>query len=270
MSKKAIKPDDIIDSLNDEKVVNALLLKIQDKLSQSILDKLQGNLSATLGNIIDDKLDKWKSNNDLKFDSLKSQICESLNDTINNLIDNKVKAISTTFQSKIDSLDKRLSHLENLSFRNDIIISGFKPKKDAPLMESVMDLLNVDLNLQLTSKDFNYMFIMKNKVSPQSSSQIHLPPVVVGFSSQHLRNDLLAKVKHIRKQKLRSDNTSPRIYYNERLSKSVQEIFYQSRLLVKEKRLLSTWAFKGEIYIKKENTSSPRRILSVNDLKEYR
>lgn len=270
MSKKASKIDDITELMCDEKVLNAISLKIQDKISQSILEKLQDNLSATLANIIDDKLDKWKSNNDQKFDSLKLQICDSLNESINNMIDNKVKTISSTLLSKMESIDKKMNHLENDSFRNDIIISGFNPKKDATLIESVIDLLKDDLNLQFASRDFNYMFIIKNKERHQSSSQIHFPPIVVGFTSQYLRNDVLNKVKLVRKQKLRSVNSNPRIYYNERLSRATQEIFFQSRLLVKEKRISSTWAFKGEIYIKKEISSSPCRVLSVNDLKEYR
>lgn len=270
MSKKANKTEDIIDSLSDDRVLNALTQKIQEKVSQTIIESLQATLSSSLANLIDEKLDKWKSNSDSNFDNMKSQICESLNDSIIKLIENKVESMSTTFQSTINSLDKRVNHLENLTLRNDIIISGFRPKKELPLMESVIELLKDDLGLQMTSKNFNYLYIMKNKGNLQPSPTNYPPPIVVGFSSEHTRNDLLAKVRYIRKQKLKSDPISARIYYNERLSKPVQEIFYQSRLLVKEKKINSAWTYKGEVYIKKVNSSSPSRILTINDLKEYR
>lgn len=110
---------------------------------------------------------------------------------------------------------------------------------------------------------------MKKKEGPQLTSQTHVPPTVFVFTCQHIRNDLLAKVELVRKQKLKSGTLHPRIFYNKRLSKSAQEIFYQTRLLVKKEAILSTWIFKGEVYIKKENTASPCRILSINDLKEY-
>lgn len=87
---------------------------------------------------------------------------------------------------------------------------------------------------------------------------------MVGFTSIKLRNEILQKVKMTRKDKLKIDKQFSRIFYNERLTKTNQEISYNAHQLVKENKIKATWTYKGEISIKTEEKSSPLRISTLD------
>lgn len=91
------------DLANDERAINAIASKVQDKITQAIIDKFQENLFTNLSNIFDEKFSKWNAQNYTKLDNLKSQICESLNDSIDNMVEAKFKTISSSIQSNLES-----------------------------------------------------------------------------------------------------------------------------------------------------------------------
>lgn len=141
--------------------------------------------------------------------------------------------------------------------------------QEIPLLDSVLNQIKRDLSILLTARDVNYIYIIKKRQGPQTANQHYGLPIIVGLTSQHTRNDLLAKARTIEKQKLKSDNLTPRVYYNERLSKQTQEIFFQARSLVKKQCILSAWSYKGEVYIRRDKSTEPHRIVSLTDLSVY-
>lgn len=110
-----------------------------------------------------------------------------------------------------------------------------------------------DLNIDITLNDINYAYMIRKKKNKFKS----LPPIAVGFTVVKIRTEILQKVKLIRKDKLKTDKDFTRIYYNERFTKTIQELAFSARQLVKKEKIKSTWTFKAEIYIKSGESSSP-------------
>lgn len=246
MAKRSSKSEDLIESLCDDRVINALTSKMAQSFNE----------------VIDSKL------NELKLD-----ITNAVQETLDNLITSKIKEISSPLYDKINILEQRVNQLESINYQKDLLIFGYKPPTNDSndegnvtpstnsIIPSILDLLKSDLNLHYSSKDINYAFYMKKKEVNKSYSS----PILVSFSTTGIKQEILQRVRLVRKQSLKS-NTYSRIYYNERLTKSNQEILFQARSLLKDRKIISTWTFKGDVYIKKELTSLPMKIISLNQL----
>lgn len=140
-------------------------------------------------------------------------------------------------------------------------------KHSNSLISTIQETIKMDLNIHVIISDINFAYILRNKNYQASASS----PIVVSFTTNRLRNEILQKVRLIRRQQIQNKTTNiNRIFYNERLSKENQEIYYQTRMLVKNNIVKSTWIFKSEVYIKKETSSYPKRILTMKDLEEIK
>lgn len=245
MARKALKSDDLIDALSEEKILKAL--------SKMMYDQIR----ADMNNLIDNKLEK-----------MKVELTTKIQETMENFVEKKSNEMSSKFQHQIDKLEDRVNQMETRFYQNELLICGHNLTNksgseigDKPLIESVRELIKSDLNIQLLPNDINYTYVFKNK---HESSVV--PPILVNFSSVKTKNDLLQKVRQVRKLHTKNKNNSSPVYYNERLTKRNQQIFYQTRNMAKNKQILSTWIFKGEIYIKKDQTSAPQKIDSATRL----
>lgn len=262
MSRKASKPDESTDLLHDEKFLNSISQRIEerieDRLTDKIMEKIQARITTSISDIIDEKLEKQQA-----------QICTTIMHAMTNLLEQKMDNITPGVKTQMERYESRISQLENQAYKNELVIIGFTPKPDKPLLDAVLDLINQDLQIKLNPKDVNYAYQLRRKGVSQSGIQPLPPPIIVGFTNQIQRDELLQKVKQIRKTLLKSDDCKQRVYYNERISKTAQEIFYQARLLVKSRQIFSTWTFKGEVYMKKDKTAPPQRIIVLKDLDTY-
>lgn len=100
-----------------------------------------------------------------------------------------------------------VSYLHNPASDTDI--------QEISLLDSVglLGRIKKDLGIVLSERDVNYIYTIKKKQGPWIATQSYGPPIIPGLTSQHTRNDLLAKARTIGKQKLKSDNSTPRVGY---------------------------------------------------------
>lgn len=87
-------------------------------------------------------------------------------------------------------------------------------------------------------------------------------PILVKFSSIQVKESIM-----VAKKKLRS-STKENIYINEHLTKRTGELFALARNHVKQKKIHSSWTFKGQLFIKHSPDASAKPILikSKDDL----
>lgn len=247
MSKKGIKSEDIIEAICDDKVITAFSSKLQEKLSHDLFTKLEQ-----------------------KLDGMMTEIKNNLKSTIEQESKKILKdALSPCYQ-KIASQDERINSLETKLIQNDLMICGLKlktknneeqsmPRSDQ-IKEELIEHLNMNLDLKIGANEIIYAYSTKKPMNESNP-----PPIIVSFSSYALKQEILTKAK----EKKKSSSTYTRVFYNERLTKFNSEIFFRSRVLHRNNKIFACWSFRGEVYIRKDNTSKPHKISKLSDLELY-
>lgn len=253
MSKKSLTTENIVDALCDGRVINIFFENLQEKITQLIRDQLDNKLKEFVTEI-----------KESVANSTKSQILN----TFNELLPATTKLINEN--------KERISNLENFNLQRELIIHGLantkeersneldyvtRRNREIPLADLIRDHIKEDLNIHLEANDINYAYRLKAK----AGETIHAP-ILVNFVTINKRNEILQQARTKRKQRIKSGLAQTKIYYNERLTKENSEIAFKARSLVRQKKILSTWTFKGEPYIKRTPEANPEKITSVADI----
>lgn len=258
MSKKSPKIEEIVEALCDERVSTSLINRIQDKLITDI--------NATI---------------ELKLKELVSDLTTTLTKSISDVAADAIKKATTPIYQEIESLDHRVNQLDQQSVQNELFVYGLKDKaspqnvgiiinpngstENWTTVDLLINYLNLELDIQLERRDINFAYRTRKKsVDPNFPS-----PILVNFISVQKRNEVLLKVKQLRKDPKYRSESKPVVFFNERLTKLNSEISYKARQLQKNKKIASTWIFRGETYIRKDQSSKPQRILNLADLNYY-
>lgn len=248
MSKKLSKSEELIEALSDQRVIKAIVNIIRDELINDLNEKIE-----------------------CKFKELKTELTADLT----SMLENPVKKITSEVmleslnpvKQDITKLHDRITLLESREYQNDLFICGLEAN-DAEKNEAMIDLvirnIHQDLKIKLDHKDINFAYRTRKPDKPNQH-----PPILVSFTSALKRNEILQTVRIIRKQQLKPPYPQQKIYYNERLNKINSELAYIARDLQRKKKILSTWIFRGEVYIRKEQASKPQRILNQSELTKY-
>lgn len=257
MSKKSAKIDELIEALCDERVINTLINKLQEKIISDINDKMES-----------------------KFKEFLSQLNVNLKTSITQVAADIIKDSISPCKNDILKLDERLNAIEARSVQNDIVISGLKDSEventdkssayqakstsNVKTLDLVIEHLRKDLDIQVEKQHINFAFRTRkaNEKNPSNSS-----PIIVSFSSLAKKNEVLIKAKTRRNQS--NADTYPLIFYNDRLTKLNSQLAFMARTLQKNKSIASTWTFRGEIYIRKDQLSKPIKISNTTDLNKY-
>lgn len=270
-----------------EETVEALC---HERVTASFLAKIRGQLSEDINSIVDKKLTEMLS--DIKsslMQTLAKEIKEAVKEAITPIYQeintlsqrlDKIEATTSPIPQEINALGQRLEQIEAQSVLNEIYVLGLKdhptitkeglsmqgsrPATTEPVIDLIINYLKQEMNIHLTHSDINYAYRTKKISDP------NLPtPILVNFVSAQKRNELLLKIKTQRKLSNKSAGSNAPVYFNERLTKLNSEIAYKARLLQRNKKITSTWIFRGESYLRKEHSSKPVRILKLSDLAPY-
>lgn len=247
MSKKATKTDELVEALCDERVLSKFL----DKITSEVNSKLES-----------------------KFNELIEEMNEKLKISIEKIVEEKTKQSLIPIRNELSSVDERIDVLEANSIKNDLIIVGLLRNSmdkendgtkiqshqdmNKELFELVLDHLKNDLEMQISPSDINYVYkLNKNKKEDQTRSSI-----MVNFNSYAKKYEVIHRARLLRKKA----NCLPSIFYNERLTKKISELYFKTRTLQRMKKIHSTWIFKGEIYVRKDSISKPSKVTQTKDL----
>ena len=251
MSKKGIKIDDLLESLQDERVV-ALLTQSLKPIMEEIFNGFVEAFSSKLENLV------AKS-----AEALITKHCETT--------DLKISALET----ENELLKARLDESDNLSRLDNIVIYGLPetsnelPRTDTSrpflrssptehsAVHSVLDLCNIQLGVKVSDSDISYAHRVPG------SSRERYRPVIVRFISRRIRNSVLAA-----RRALKDLAGSSRIFINEHLTKQNSQIFAGARKLVRERVLHSAWTRGGITFVRLSDADDekPRKIASIKCL----
>jgi hypothetical protein len=113
-------------------------------------------------------------------------------------------------------------------------------------------------------------YIVRTRSTNTSSPR----PIVVKFIRKIARDNFLASVRQKRKI-ITSDNievggTTRNITINEHLTLRNKQLFYQSRLLGREKGYKYIWTRSGKVFMRREDSSPKIYISCLRDLETLR
>lgn len=273
---EALGNDDIKDKLtiiiNDAigQVVDERLNKLADTVSQ--LSKLIQTQQAEILQLKESQK-TWEIQYQEFNSNLKSEI---------NQLNAEQLALKAQLKSEIDQLtEERLAlklkcnELERYSRRSNAIISGLEPTNFADAassdsttsseatIKSVQEFCLSKLNLDIPNQDIVTAHRLPSRNGPTTGKKFP-PKIIVKFSSQKIRDKIIVAS---RKQP-RNQPADRNIFVNENLTEYDSKLLYESRQLIRQKRIHSAWSFNGQVFIKKSalTTAKPIKITSEADL----
>lgn len=263
MSKKSLKVDDLLDIVQDERIVSVLTTRVKADL----------DLTATIKATIEASFNKMAE----KFLSKLENMVEKMVEKYTNKIVSKSCEI---LHAKIAALEDTNSHLkfqleesEKTARLNNIVIhgipespsgseTGFKPTYLQLRQSAERDALvffTTHLQVPVTEADisFAYRIPTGTKDAPR--------PLIVGFVSRRVRDTIFAARKSLRGH---SSSKSSSIYINDHLTRSNSLIFSKARRLLRDKTIHSTWISGGNVMVRWSDSlnEKPLKVVSLQQL----
>jgi hypothetical protein len=267
-------------SSGSEDLITALL----DPRTREVLNQVISPLiSENMNKIIDDKLTPIINSINVIKDEL----------SIMNEANDRIALEYTKLKEENQSLARQLDDLTVYSRRDNLLIHGLAVTSFADIsssqstldnaaqstigissdatMETVLQFVHSSLGIILDKSDISIAHRIKmpaNRASSEGSTSATTsvnstlpPPIVVRFLRRQTRDAVFSARK-----KLKFSN--PGVYINEHLSPKNALLFARARLLVKQKKLHSTYTVNGLVNIKTSSSQSSRSkiINSLSDL----
>ena len=186
---------------------------------------------------------------------------------------------------KINSLENRVDELEQYSRREDLVISGIELKnrsyarvtrtgqnddknEGGPIeeQESVeTQVINefAKRDVLLKSEDISACHTLGKKEPGKTN------PIVIRFVSRKTKIDILRNSKKLKDPQ---NESWPKIYVNEHLTKLNASIARKARFLRKQQKIVSTWTRNCTVFIKYNIDIEHTRIMavkSIDDLNKF-
>lgn len=273
MSKKAAKPDDILELIQDPRVFEVLVSRltlILTPIAEAIFNKLAASFTANLENLVEE------------------QTAEKLAKA-NEVTTGRLNGLEE--ENRLLSL--RVDDLETYSRANNLVIYGLPEVSriepatvDMPLTrqhdqsqdttQAVLAFCQTKLGINIRESDIATSHRLPRR------DQNGCRPVIVRFANQQTRNLVYVSRKALRRSSshpsvppgsslLSSHPVSAPLYINEHLTKANAFIFAQTRKLLREKKITSTWTSGGYTFIKRTDRQDerPRKVRTVKELDQF-
>ncbi len=160
-------------------------------------------------------------------------------------------------RSSVQSLNVKVDALEQYSRRNNVRISGIPESENEntdKIVQSIASSLGVEADIDISHR------IGPINSSPSSPAR----PIIVRLKSRRSKVALMSAKKNLKTAKLpeisknwpvvssgRHNNTPPRIFINEDLTKQRAAVAALARDLKRRKQVDDTWVRDGNIFIKR-------------------
>ena len=229
--------DDLIEALQDVRVVEALGRALSPLISLSIEEGLKKHLEGLTTAVRELKSDNVR---------LKGQI-------------EVVSKENTRLSKSIEDQGRRLDELESYSRSDNLIIRGLAERSAAEIStgapalddasgstlrdshgsveETVMAFCSEALGVKVLQQDISTAHRLK--AGPKDK----IRPIIVRFTNRRVRD----VVYHAKKQ---LKNSREHIYISEHLTKNNSDLFFESRKLLKDKKIFGTWTQGDQVYVR--------------------
>src|SRR5688572_6602122 len=176
MSKKAIKPDDLLESLQDDRITDLLLVRLEKRLGP-IIERLFNELAST-----------FTSKLESAIMGMTETVLQKYNDDHNEKI--------TNLEKENQILKAKIDETENQTRLDNLIIYGLgeksgndtsaprhsQPSNNNRIIQSVVDLCNNNLGLTINDSDISLAHYIPG--NPKGKYR----PILVRFISRRTRD----------------------------------------------------------------------------------
>lgn len=249
MAKKGFKLEDLVEAVQDDKVIDTLVARLYTRLApliESTLSKFREEFTTMLESLVEK--------------STTEAVSKATAD-----MDVKIKHL----EQENTNLKTRMDDMENYTRLDNLVVHGLpestepnsaSPQSDAPARELILDLCHDRLGLNLVESDIStaHRIFSTNKDKGR--------PILVRFTTRRARNLVFAARKALRSK---SSHPAPApVYINEHLTKHNANIYAHARKLVREKKIYSTWTAGGFTYIRRtpDEEDKAKQIRRMEDL----
>lgn len=165
-------------------------------------------------------------------------------------------------KERINTLETLMEQIEKENIKNNIIINGIdiqgKQENTTEVVNNILKKLNI---------------IPEGKIEKcyRKNQQQEKSPIVVKLKNEETKIEILKTRKTIGEITTKDcllKGKGSQIYINEQLTNKINNIFFHTRELKKNKKIAFAWTRDGNIYAKKTETSQKVKIKSMEDLQD--
>ena len=183
---------------------------------------------------------------------------------VSNIVEGVLHGISSKITSlegenkqlKVIALENKSDRAEQYSRRNCLRLSGIPESKGESVDDKVLEITNT-LGANLSIDEIDRTHRLGKMRGTESSGKPR--DIIIKFTSYRARQKLLHNKKQLK------EKGYERIFINEDLTLTRDNIHYQTRKMVKEKLIQSTWTKDGTIVVR-DKDSKYYRIETQSDL----
>ena len=250
MSKKGLKADDLLDLLQEDRVVEKLMTRLTPAI-EAIVDKLWAKVSANLTGLVEGIAEEFLAKH-LQEQSGKISTLETENFKLRNMLD------EVESHSRLNNLV--IHGLEDPSMIASPLLHQRPVPPESPYPE-FFELCSGVLKVPVSVSDISFAY----RIQAQAKAKVR--PLVVGFATRRVRDAVLASRKTLRESR---HSVSAGIYISEHLTRTNSQLYARARHLVKLHKCHSTWSSGGRILLKKSDSDKekPTRVTSMAQLDE--
>lgn len=241
-------------------------IEIQNKNLNDSIQKLNLDMNNLLLSVSDIQ-------NEIK--NLKITVTENENtikDIQSQIIENDKKCIVC-----VNEANKRIEFLEKQFLKNNIEVHGVPFKKNENVTEIVLKIINTSLNLNIDKSSIDFCFRKFSKSSKNNKSDnsntFFDSPIVLRFLSYNCKLQILNKQLEI-KPTIRSNiffpDSNNNIYINECLTLNNKKIYYEAKLLKKEKKYKYLWIRNNSVMLRYSDGDNIIYLNSLSDIDNLR
>ena len=167
-------------------------------------------------------------------------------------------------------LEQRINLLEKNSRQSMIEIRNIPAQEKESKLSTLKLVQNIGVSLSLDPplqfSDFREVYRTKSSA------------IIVEFNSTMKKDDFITKLVHFNKCKkeaklpllntehINLPGTPKSIFISDVLTTKARRLFYLSRELLKNKKIVATWTSHGKVFIKREENQPPIRVNEEEDL----
>ncbi|XP_023214404.1 uncharacterized protein LOC111617333 [Centruroides sculpturatus] len=248
-------------------------LSITTKNFETILQEVK-LIHLELSNIKETNIEIQKSVEFLtnKFDKMEERInvLEKNYVTASETI-TELKEENKSMKAELNSLKEKFCMLEQELNNSSLAVVGVPTLKNENLTEIAYKIFSfVDNNFNQSALLNAYRIKPSNNKRKEFKTRSQ--PIIVKCASSVVKQKIINNIKK-KKIKITTNachiiNEEYRIYINEHLTPYYRNIFYKTRMLKKQGKILNTWTNNGNVYLKKDTSSPTIRIPTLDSLEK--
>lgn len=261
-----------------DKIVKSLTPKIEKDIMAKTEAALKSNnhelsnkITAMTETMLHNHTKKQKEMIQTTTQELFQKHSEEEKDSILSSVEDHLRTQNLDLNIKLQALEKEnlalkmnVDSTDNYTRRDNLVVSGLEipdQPSGADLSQPMIDFFNKSLGLNVRDTDVSIAHYI-----PGSHKAAH-EPILIRFTIRRMRDRVYAQRKSLRTHNITQPGAG-RVYINEHLTRPSSLLFAETRKLLKQKSLFSTWTREGLIFARLRDNpdEKPTKIASLKDL----